>query len=325
MCYQEMNMLETRILTREDIPDVVEAWNRSLKYDSVTQEQFEWVILDDPNCEPEGNIIALDQGQIVGFVSVVSHGGQPFQKDDGFIKGVFVLDGYWDQGVGESLLEQAENYLVSRGKRTIQMTAYIDGRYFFNGIDLRYEKLMTLFANCGYERLWDWGEIYVIEDVAVDLRDFTPTAYQLGARKRAAAIGVKIMPYHPAMLDRMRTFVQKLAYWQWFPSGWEDGYVDRGYHLVAVKDDGVDETHPIVGWADYRPDPQDGAFGAIGVLEAYRRHGIGTCLVLESMLRMKDQGTPKATAGWVDALPFYMKNGWHVSREWAPFQKKLHV
>jgi GNAT superfamily N-acetyltransferase len=158
-------MLETRILTKEDIPQVVKAWNHSLAYDSVTQEQFEWVILDDPNCEPEGNIIALDQGQIVGFVSVISRGGEPFQKNDGFIKGVFVLDGYWDRGIGKRLLEQAEAYLLSRGKRAINITAYIGGRYFFNGIDLRYERLLALFAECGYERLRDWGEIFTIANL----------------------------------------------------------------------------------------------------------------------------------------------------------------
>jgi GNAT superfamily N-acetyltransferase len=203
------------------------------------------------------------------------------------------------------------------------MTAYIGGRYFFNGIDLRYERLLALFAECGYERLRDWGEISTIEDVDVDLGDFEPTAYHIEARKRMAAIGVKITPYDPAMLDKMRIFVEKLAYWEWFPAGWEDDFGASGHSLVTLKDGEADETDPIVGWADYRPDPQDGEFGPIGVLEAYRGNRIGTCLLLESMLRMKELGTPKATAGWVDATDFYLKNGWQICRLWAPFQKKL--
>ena len=202
-------------------------------------------------------------------------------------------------------------------------------------IDLRYERLLALFAGCGYERLRDWGEIFTIEDIDVDLAAFEPTAYHVEARKRMAAIGVKIIPYDPAMLDKMRIFVKKLAYWGWFPSGWEDGFGASGHSLVALKDGEADarwdstaphpadKTHPIVGWADYRPDPQDGEFGPIGVLEAYRGHSIGTCLLLESMLRMKELGTPKATAGLVDALDFYLKNGWQICRLWAPFQKKL--
>jgi GNAT superfamily N-acetyltransferase len=314
---KELNMLQTRTLAKPDIPEVVEAWNRSLVYDTVTQEQFGWVMLDDPNYEPEGNIIALDRGQIVGFVSVVARGGGPHEKDCGFVKGLFVLDLYWDRGLGERLLAQAEAYLVSRGKRAIRVTAYIGGRYFFNGIDLRYERLLALLTGCGYERLRDWGEIYTIDDVAVDLTDFELAAYHIEARKRVAAMGVKITPYDPAMLEEMRIFVDKLlGYGHWFPAGWEDGFGTSGHTLVALKEGA------IIGWADYRPDPQDGDFGPIGVLEAYRGNGIGTCLLVESMLSMKELGTPKATAGWAET-GFYLKNGWYICRQWAPFQKEL--
>jgi GNAT superfamily N-acetyltransferase len=75
---------------------------------------------------------------------------------------------------------------------------------------------------------------------------------------------------------------------------------------------------------DYWPNEKDGAFGPIGVLEAFRGHGIGTCLLLESMLRMKELGTPKATAGWA-VTGFYLKSGWQVCRQYAPFQKKLQL
>lgn len=310
-------MLQTRMLAKTDIPKVVEGWNRSLVHDTVTQEQFEWVMLGDPNVEPEGNIIALARGQIVGFVSVVARGGGPHEKDDGFVKGLFVLDACWEQGVGERLLAEAEAYLVSRGKRAIKVTAYVGGRYFFNGIDLRYERLLALLAGCGYERLRDWGEIYTIDDVAVDLTDFEPTAYHVEARVRAAAIGAKITPYGPAMLEKMRVFAEKLlGYEHWFPAGWEDGFGSSGHTLVALKEGA------IIGWANYRPDEKDGAFGPIGVLEAYRGNGIGTCLLLESMLSMKALGTPKVTAGWAET-DFYLKNGWYICRQWAPFQKKL--
>ena len=60
----------------------------------------------------------------------------------------------------------------------------------------------------------------------------------------------------------------------------------------------------------------------IGVLEAVRGNGIGTCLLLESMRHMRELGTPTAMAGWAET-DFYLKNGWHISRQWAPFQKAL--
>ncbi len=309
-------MLETRMLERSDISQVVEGWNRSLVYDRVTQERFEQVILDDPNYEQEGNVIALDQGKIVGFVSAVARGGRPHEKDYGFVKGLFVLDVYWDRGVGERLLEQAEAYLVSRGKRVIKVVQYTGGNSFFPGIDLRYERLLALFAGNGYERVLDWGEICTIDDLAVNLVDFEPTAYHVKAQKRTAKIGVNITEYHSSMLENMRTFVVGLKHEHWFPDGWEQGFGESGHTLVALQDD------EIVGWADYWPDPQDGEFGPIGVLEAFRGHGIGTCLLLESMLRMKELCTPKATARWA-VTGFYLKSGWQICRQYAPFQKEL--
>ena len=316
-------MLETRTLERSDISQVVEGWNRSLVYDRVTQERFEQVILDDPNYEQEGNVIAHDQGKIVGFVGAVAREGVlgkdrrggPYEKDHGYIKGLFVLDDYWDTGVGERLLDQAEGYLATKGKRVVNVVVYT-GRRFFPGIDIRYERLLDLLDGNGYKRSLDWGRILTIDDLAVNLTDFEPTEYQTDARKRMAKMGIEIATYRPEMLDKMRDYVEKLDMDRWFPKGWEDGFGESGHSVVALKD------KEIVGWAGYWPNPQGGEFGPVGVLDTSRGNGIGTCLLLESMLRMKDLGTPKATARWA-VTDFYLKSGWEICRQYAPFQKKL--
>ena len=318
-------MLEIRALERSDILQVVEGWNRTLVYDRVTQERFEEIILNDPNYEREGNIIVLYQGKIVGFVSAVAREGAagkdgrggPDDKDHGYIKGMFVLDGYWHTGVGKKLLDQAEEYLASKGKRVINVVVYT-GRYFFPGIDLRYERLLGLFAGNGYERLLDWGKICTIDDLAVNLTDFEPGAYHRQAREKTAKIGAEITTYHPNMLEKMRAFVEKLNMGYWFPKGWEEWFGENEHTLVALK------GQKIIGWASYWPDEKGGGFGPTGVLEAYRGHGIGTCLLLESMLRMKELGIPKVTASWA-VTEFYLKSGWEICRQYAPFQKKLQV
>ena len=291
-------MLEIRPLEKSDIAEVVKGWNRSLIFDKVTQDEFESVIMKDPNYEQAGNCIALHQDKIVGFVSTVvrkgaaskDDNGRPYEENNGYIKGLFVIEGYWDKGVGEKLLEQAEVYLKSKGKGIIKVVEYSGGRYFFPGIDLRYKRLLNLFAGQGYERALDWGEPYIINDLAVNLTDFEPTAYHKRALERRANIGVSITTYHPNMLEKMRTFAVKLKHWYWFPEGWEEWFGESGHTLVALKGE------EIVGWASYWP--KDGGFGPTGVLEAYRGHGIGTSLLLESMLRMKELGTLKSIAGW---------------------------
>ncbi len=100
------------------------------------------------------------------------------------------------------------------------------------------------------------------------------------------------------------------------PAGWERGFGESGHTVVALKD------QEIIGWANYWPEPQGGGFGPVGVLEAFRGYSIGSCLLLESMLRMKELGVLKATAGWA-VTDFYLKNGWEICRQYAPFQKKI--
>lgn len=310
-------MIEIRTLEKSDIPEVVEDWNQSLMHDKVSEERFENVILKDPNYEKEGNFVALDQGKIVGFVSAVAREGvsgkdgkgRSEEKDDGYIKGFFVLDNYWDTGIEEKLLDEATEYLKSKHKSVIKVVVYT-GSFFFPGIDMRYERLLYFFDENGFER------ISTVGDVAVNLTDFEPTEYHKEARRRIAKIGVEITKYHPGMLEKMREYVERLDMKQWFPEGWEERFSESGHTLVALK--GAD----IVGWANYWPGKERGEFGPIGVLEELRGNGIGICLLLESMLRMKELNTPRAIAAWA-ATGFYSKSGWEVCRQYVVFQKEL--
>jgi GNAT superfamily N-acetyltransferase len=311
--------MEIRTLEELDIPKVVEAWNQSLIYDQITRERFERVVLKDPNYEKEGSILALDRSKIVGLVIAVAregisgkdNRGRPEEKDNGYIKGFFLLDDYWDTGIGERLLDEATGYLRSKGKSLIKVVVYT-GRYFFPGIDTRYKRLLRFFDENSFER------VHIIDDVAVNLRDFEPTEYHREARRRIAEIGVEITTYRPEMLGKMREYVKKLNMKQWFPKGWEKGFGEKGHTLVALKGE------EIVGWANYWPSKECGGFGPIGVLREFRGNGIGTCLLLESMLRMKELDTPQAIAGWA-ATGFYLKNGWHIYRQYVVFQKRIKL
>ncbi|RKY04134.1 hypothetical protein DRP77_04655 [Candidatus Poribacteria bacterium] len=308
-----------RKLESSDVPELVEKWNRSLIHDPITEEKFRYAVLEDPNCEAAGNLVAVDQGGITGFVSaVVREGikgrdgrGRPEEKDDGYIKAIFVDEGRADHDeIGRELIEAAEGYIKSKGKRVVKVVLYT-GRYLFPGVDLRYERLLRLFEAMGYRR------IATIDDLAVDLRSYAPTEYQLEAKRRAERLGVRVEGYRPEMLDAMRRFVEKLNMPHWFPEGWEQRYAEeRGNTLVALK------GGEIVGWANFGTGEGRGWFGPIAVLEEYRGNGIGSWLLMESCLRMKEAGAPMAIASWA-ATGFYLKNGWHIHRQYAAFRKEL--
>ena len=310
-------MFRIRPLERGDLPEVVEGWNRVLVYDRVDEERFKRVVLEDPNYEKELNLVALDDGRVVGFIAAVAREGvwgrdgrgRPEEAYDGYIKGFYLLNGYWESGVGERLLGEVFERLRSRGKRVVKVVEYT-GRYFFPGIDVRCRRLLGFFDRNGFER------VDKLDDMAADLVDFEPSEYQRRAVARIREMGVEITTYRPEMIGMMREFVEKLDMIQWFPKGWERDFGREGRHIVAVKDG------EIVGWACYWPGKPIAGFGPIGVLKEYRGRGIGTSLLLEAMLRLKEYGASKVVAGWA-ATGFYLKSGWKIYRQYIVFKKEI--
>lgn len=309
--------IKVRLLRRSDIAQVVSGWNTCLPYDRITEKRFESTIFDDPNYEKEGNFVATRNDKIVGFVAAVARegiagrdgAGRVHEKDFGYIKGLFVLNEYQEEGLKRYLLKRALKFLKSKGKKIARVGEYT-GRYFFPGIDTRYGEELRFYRENGFE------EIDAEEDVMIDLKAFQPTEYQRQAQRRIEELGVVIKSYQSKFLDKMRRFVERINYPQWFPRGWELDFGKRGYTLVALL--GSD----VVGWAEFHPSSEGWFFGPIAVLEELRRRGIGTCLLLESMLRMKALGAPNVTAGWAN-VPFYLKNGWKISRRYIVLQKDL--
>jgi len=306
-------------LKRSDTVQVVSSWNTYLPYDRITKEKFEDTIFEDPNYEKQGNLVASKNGKLIGFVAaVVREGitgrdgaGRPHEEHFGYIKGLFTLEKHDEkEEVKRNLLEQALNFIKSKGKRIARIGQYT-GRYFFPGVDTRWKEQLRFYQENGFEG------VDAEEDVIIELRGYQPSEYQKQAQKRIERMGVIIKPYHDKFIEKMRRFVDKIGYPGWFPKECESNFQKKGhYHLVAVQES------EIVGWARFFKDPECWWFGPIAVLEDQREKGIGTCLLLESMLKMKALGAPNVTAGWA-TVPFYTKNGWRVSRRYSVFQRSL--
>lgn len=306
------------MLRRSDIAKVVLGWNSCLLYDRISEEKFENTVFDDPNYEKVGNVVAVENQGVIGFVAAVARegivgrdgAGTVEEKDFGYIKGLFVLNEYRESGIRSVLLNQALEHLRSKGKKIAKVGQYT-GSYFSPGIDIRYEEDLEFFRKSGFR------EVDAEEDVKIDLEFFKPTDYQNQAMRRAANSGVIIKSYQTRFLDKMRDFARRLNYPQWFPEGWESSFQKKDhYHLVAMRES------EIVGWVRFFKEPESWWFGPIAVLEDLRRKGIGTCLLLESMLQMKKLGAHRVTAGWAN-VPFYFRNGWKTSRRYVVLQKIL--
>ncbi|MGQ9609757.1 MAG: GNAT family N-acetyltransferase [bacterium] len=300
----------------DDLHEVVKGWNISLPYDRVDENHFKRIILDDPNYEKRSTYVAIYEGQIIGFISSVAREGilgadgrgRPHEKDYGYIKGLFVLENFRRKGIASRLFDSVVDYIRSKGKNKIKVITYT-GLYFFPGVDTRYDSAHKFFESKGF------NVDHIIDDVDIDLENFKMTDHHINVRERIKKIGVKVLDYDASMLSQMQEFVNKLNMIFWFPEGWERSF-QKGNKVVALKGD------EIVGWASFGVDGEIGYFGPTAVLEEMRHNGIGSCILLESVLRMKDQGAKRVVALWANT-PFYIANGWKIFRQYTVFEKEI--
>jgi GNAT superfamily N-acetyltransferase len=309
--------MQIRPLRSEDVPRVLAAWNQAMVHNQLSEERFRGVMLEDPNYEPEGLVVAEEAGEVCGFSACVVRrgvpgrdgGGHDWESGRGFLKGFFVAEGERGDAAAQSLLAAAEAYCAEAGKQELMATIYT-GRHVFPGLDVRYLRLREVLGRHGYR------DVRTIEDVAVDLRDAAHAARLAQVRERVGA-GVELITWEPALLPEFRKFVAEGKASEWFPVGWEARYAEADANTLLLRRKGE-----IVGWARYRPMAPRAAFGPILVLRRERGQGYGLLLLLECMTRAREAGSEAMSAGWANT-GFYIAAGWQIVRRYAVLQKDL--
>ncbi len=306
-------------MKKEDIPEVLRGWNEALPLDAAGAEKFERIVLGDPNYDAGGTLVAVGRGGIVGFATCVAPQLSPedqeswraAEKDFAFLKGVF----YGDEPAGEALLERVTEFARSRRKRIIRIVQYGGGKWFFPGIDLRYEGLLGFFQRNGFEQTRQ------IQDVTLDLTSYRPGRgeYQRRQWEKLKAAGIEIVAYRPELLRPARVFVKELGIPSWFGPEWEEQWAETRRVVLAVG------GGRVLGFSRYGLAADEtgvGQLGPIGTLTAERGKGIGSCMLDECMGKLKAAGARTSVARWANT-PFYLKNGWRVWREYAVLQKRI--
>ncbi len=237
--------------------------------------------------------------------------GQETERHLAYLKGMF----HRSESDGGRLLERAIDFARRKGKTVLRVVQYGGGRYFFPGIDLRYEAMLDWLRRMGFERT------RILQDVSLDLRAYRPgrEPYQRRQWRRLRRAGIRVEAYRPELHEQARAFVAALGIPSWFGPQWEQKWAREGNVVVAVAGRGV------LGFSRYHPHwlgPGIGGLGPIGTLQAERGKGVGSCMLDECMRRLKDAGCTTAIANWANT-PFYLKNGWQVCREYAVLQKGI--
>lgn len=284
----------------------------------MSRESFTRVIFDDPNYDKECNLVALSGSRVVGFAGGAASADDSKQKEESHVKLIAVSPEMRRRGVGTELLGRLVGHFRSRGKSVVRVVRYPSGgRYFFPGVPFEYEDSLGFFRENGFER------DQVIQDVSLDLDRYEPHPSVSERREGLAADGIRVVPFERGMLPEMRRFVERADMPNWFQAGWDAklrAATEDIRHLVARREDGEILGTTRCGLGSH--EEGDSWFGMIVVLPEHRNRGIGRVLLHEACRLLKGKGCRTVRAGWA-RVPFYLANGWRVSREYHALQKRI--
>ena len=241
---------------------------------------FEIAVYGLPYFDPEGLIIAEEDGKVIGFV----HAGFGFSEDlnsldysHGAICWLVVAEEYHRRGIGKQLINRAEEYLLARGATTLQagQSRHCDPFYFglYGGARcsgfLKSDVLADPFLkSVGYQP---------VEETQICQRDLTtshnPMNIKLMALRRKTELRVAEQPEKPTM------------WWLTHFGNIESMF----YTLVEKRTQAKIASLTIVGLDHYIERWQERVIGLVDVFvePGYRGQGYGTTLVVESLRRLK--------------------------------------
>ena len=297
-------------MERSDATHVLAAWDAGLPHDRLDCEGFRKAILDDPDYDAASVLVAESSGRVVGFVAAIT------RDTEAHIGALIVTPDGRDADILSQLLHHTEARARTLGARRISNSGY-DRNHLSPGADVRYVHLMDAYERAGY------GSGGPSDDMTCDLVDWTPTDYQREQIRRAGEYGARVVDFTEFTPERLLAWSKRAteeAGWNWFWEWWEYGPT----MVIAVRDDEIVgfSNYWLTAYLEYGPRNGYGGLGPIGVLPKHRRHGIGTWMLTECMLRAQAHGLRHLWANQTNT-PLYLPNGWVIYRQFVRFSKSL--
>jgi ribosomal protein S18 acetylase RimI-like enzyme len=295
---------------------VVALWNRCLPADTIDRDLFVARVLLDVNFNPNGFLVAEQDGHAVGFLLAVTRStpmyGLDNDPDDGWITVFFVDPAYRGRGIGRGLLEQGRAHIAAQGRHWVSVSPYAPN-YFWPGVDTeRYAGAVAFLKKNGFAVLdtpvaMDVNLVgFTVPDDVVEVqRGLERDGYVFGALRDDQIVALLAFNIHFFSADWMRAIREALL-----------RGVPRERVLVAARAD------QIAGFCLYGGyDNVAERFGPFGVDPNLRRIGLGKVLLYRCLDQMRSQGLHNAWFLWTGldepAGHLYTRVGFHVSRQFA--------
>lgn len=298
---------------------LIDLWNQELIYDPMNKKRFLQVIVYDENFDKSLALLAMKNGQVIGFIygvkRITSYYTRGLEPDRAWINYIFVKEEYQRQGIGQSLYNRIENRLVSLATKEITLCAY-SPNYLNPGIDINYEKGINFFNKNGYNLETNAVSMHrsLLEDVMPD-----KTKKQIVSLEKE---GISFTNYKDEYFSKLMVFLEEE-----FGAGWKRNFIlalqnHRAHDTVIVC---IDKNDDIIGYCMRKIDGNDSRFGPIGVAASQRSKGLGGVLFDIMMLEMKKQGIASTYFLWTSgaAIKFYQRHGMKIYRNYKLGKKSV--
>ena len=300
-----------------DEPGLLQLWNLALSHDPIDEATFRTRVLLDLNFQPEGLLLAEQDGRLAGFLlSVVRQVPlflQGLEPELGWVTAFGVHPAYRRQGLARLLFEAA---LARMEGRQVLISPYTPN-YFTPGVDMAaYPEAMAFLEATG------WQIISRPISMQADLTGFQIPDEILQLEDRLAKEHqITVGPVCSADLPDLMPFIARHFGWDWVRFAQE--------YLLAVFGPGSDEIcflvarqgERVVGYCQQRRE----RFGPFGVAPEMRRLGIGRLLLFHCLAGMRAKGFHCAWFLWTgpEAARIYSLAGFRPVREFAVLRQEI--
>ncbi|MFQ3548493.1 MAG: GNAT family N-acetyltransferase [Armatimonadota bacterium] len=270
---------------------VCSLYNKILPNDTLSDAFIKNKTFEDPDFNPEMNLFAEVDGELVGFMFGVAR-----KTDDGIQGGIkaFGVDGkHRNKGIATALLNELETRMFKNDCKSVTI-GFTRPNYITAGIDPRLYTVGTAFLiRRGYQKI---GDVFNM-DVELDDSDWSTA----DCEKELAKDGITVRRLPKEDIEKFRSWMNKDGY----SSGWQYQVMTAAQQepvavFVAEKD------NDYLAFACYdgvRP----GWFGPMGTSGQLRGKGIGTVTYLKCLQSMKELGYKTCVINAVGPLYFYSK------------------
>lgn len=301
------------------VKELLDCWNTSLIYDTISEERFYELVLLDDNFDASLCRLAITEGHCIGFcygvkrkVPYLERGLEPTR---GWISIMAVKKEVQHLGIGKRLVMDVETRLREKGAENITLCAY-SPNYFTPGVDVRYSNAIHLFDQLGYQR--------TTHSVSMQrsLWDYQMSEAVMEKKQKLEEEGIRILHYHKAYMCELLDYALDN-----FGAGWKRNI------LIAMQKKEAQDTillclnaeNEIIGFCMRKIDGNESRFGPIGVNENLRSKGIGGVLFECMMQDMRRRGLGYLYFLWTDgaAQRFYERHAVEVYREYQLYRKEF--